>query len=167
MAAGGGGVLDLISEQPGRMVYEFIGDTNKVLDERMFTAKPGFLASLATAFKTYGPTIRPHNPLDTKYRILDIRIVFEGQTQTLARNKNTSVSPNIYINFEEGVSPYVEFNNFNPEVVQEIIMLFEKAVSTVQNSSHGGGVRRSTRRRRRSTKKKVTSKKRKQTRRRT
>ena len=65
------------------------------------------------------------------------------------------------------VQPYVEFNNFNPEVVLELVMLLAKAVSTVQKSSQGGGVRRSTRRRRRSTKKKVASKKRKQTRRRT
>lgn len=166
MAAGGGGVLDLISEKPGRIVYEFIGDATKVLDEATYTAKPGVLASLATAFETYGPTITSGNPSD-EFRIMDIRIVFEGQAQTLARNKNTSVSPNIYINFEEGVSPYVEFNNFNSEVVQELVMLLEKAVSTVQNSSQGGGVRRSTRRRRRSTKKKVASKKRKQTRRRT
>jgi hypothetical protein len=164
--AAGGGVLDLISEQPGRMVYEFIGDTNKVLDERTYTAKPGVLASLATAFETYGPTITSGNPSD-EFRIMDIRIVFEGKTQTLGRNKNTSVSPNIYINFEEGVSPYVEFNNFNSEAFQEIVTLFEQAVATAQNSSHGGGTRRSTRRRRRSTKKKVASKKRKQTRRRT
>jgi hypothetical protein len=163
--AAAGGVLDLITETPGRKVYEFIGDANNVLDTTTYTAKPGFLASLATAFETYRPTITSHNPLDAS-RILDIRIVFEGQTQTLARNKNTSVSPNIYINFEEGVSPYVEFNNFNPDVIQEIIMLFEKAVATAQNSSQGGGARRSTRRRRRSTKKKVASKKRKQTRRR-